>query len=183
VTSAAKHALRALLVACACALLLPLPAPAASRALAATPCWKTLMNEWYSGRITHLYPLHCYRDAINQLPADVTQYSSAIADIERARQLAVAHAKNPNTSVTVKSTSLGTTGPKGTTKPKGTTGTKGRTIPPGPLPTAINDSSPGGATSFPLPLIILGGLAIFLLAAGGVGLIIRRMQGRGPGTP
>ena len=176
-TSTAKHASRALLVSCACALLLPLPAPAASRALAATPCWKTLMNEWYSGRITHIYPLHCYRDAINRLPADVTQYSSAIDDIERARQLAVAHAKNPNTSVTVKSSSLGTTGTTGTT------GTKGRTVPAGPLPSAINDSSPGGATSFPLPLIILGGLAIFLLAAGGVGLIIRRMQGRGPGTP
>ena len=49
---------------------------------------------------------------------------------------------------------------------------------------AVDDPKDGsgshsGATSFPLPLLILGGLALFLLAAGVVGLIVRRMQGRG----
>jgi hypothetical protein len=171
-----KTTLRALLGVCACALLLPLPAPAATSAVAATPCWKTLINEWYGGRIAHVYPIHCYRDAINQLPADIKVYSSAIEDIQRALQLAIAHQKNPNTplpTITSSVHGVGTTGAKGTT---------GRTNPAGPIPSAINNSSPGGATSFPLPLIILGGLAIFLLAAGAVGLIIRRMQGRGPGT-
>ena len=57
----------------------------------------------------------------------------------------------------------------------------GNQPPGGPIPNAIKNSSPGGATSFPLPLIILGGLAILLLAAGAIGLIVRRMQGRGPG--
>jgi hypothetical protein len=47
----------------------------------------------------------------------------------------------------------------------------------------LNSASPGGATSFPLPLLILGGLAILLVAAGGIGLIIRRRQGGTPGTP
>ena len=46
----------------------------------------------------------------------------------------------------------------------------------------IQNKGSGGATSFPLPLIILGGLAIFLLAAGAVGLVVRRMQDNDTGT-
>src|SRR5581483_4846053 len=84
-------------------------------------------------------------------------------------------------------TTTTTTTPSGATTTTPPSGTAGATSPgnkPAPgIPTALKNSSPGGATSFPLPLIILGGLALFLLAAGAVGLIIRRMQGRGPGGP
>lgn len=170
---AAKHTFRALLGVCACALLLPLPAPAASRAVAVTPCWKTLLNDWYDGRIDNVYPIPCYQDTIKHLPTDIRVYSSAREDIQRALQLAIAHEKNPKAplpTITAAGSGAGS---------KGATSSPGRPKPSGPIPSAINDSSPGGATSFPLPLIILGGLAIFLLAAGAVGLIIRRMQGRG----
>ena len=175
---AAKQTFRALLGACACALLLALPAPAATRTVAATPCWKSLINEWYGGSITHIYAIPCYQQAINHLPSgDLGTYSSIIEDIERARRVAIAYEKNPKgpTPTVTNSQQPGVT----------TTDTKtvpGRVNPPG-ISGAIIDSSSGGATSFPLPLIILGGLAIFLLAAGGVGLIVRRMQDRGgPGT-
>ena len=94
-TPAAKHTLRALVAVCACALLLPLPAPAATRAAAAPPCWKTLLNDWYDGRIDNVYPIHCYQDTINHLPKDIEVYSSAREDIQRALALAVAHEKNP----------------------------------------------------------------------------------------
>jgi hypothetical protein len=187
VTNLYKHALRALVVACACALVLPLPAPAAPLAAAKTPCWKTLLNDWYDGRIDNVYPIPCYQDAINHLPQDIQVYSSARDDIQRALQLAVAHQKNPKAPLpTITTTGPGvpkTTTTKGSTKTTPTTASPGRTTPPGPIPSAISNSSPGGATSFPLPLIILGGLAIFLLAAGGVGLIIRRRQGRGGSPP
>jgi hypothetical protein len=177
-----KHTLRALLCVCVCALILPLSAPAASTAVASsTPCWKTLLNEWYGGSISHVYPIPCYQQAINHLPTDIAEYSSAAEDIQHALQLAIAHQKNPKAPLpTITNESLGTTGATGA---KGVTAVPGRPQPVGPVPKAIGDSSSGGTTSFPLPLIILGGLAIFLLAAGGVGLIIRRMQGRGPGTP
>jgi hypothetical protein len=165
--------LRALAAVCACALLLPVTAPAATTAVAVTPCWKTLLNEWYGGRIAHVYPIHCYQDAINHLPTDVSVYSSARDDIERALALAIAHKKNPKAP-------LPTITSSGADGHKGTTGVPGNKSPSGPIPNAIKNSSPGGATSFPLPLIILGGLALFLLAAGAVGLIVRRMQGRGP---
>jgi hypothetical protein len=176
VTPAAKLALRTLVAACACALVLPLPAPASTEVAAATPCWVSLLNEWYGGRIAHVYPIPCYREAINHLPTDVAVYSSARDDINRALQLAIAHQKNPKAPLpTITSSGPGA----GKT---GTTGTAGRTPPSGPIPNAISNSSPGGATSFPLPLIILGGLAGFLLILGGVGLIVRRMQGPGRGA-
>jgi hypothetical protein len=90
----------------------------------------------------------------------------------------VARANNPEpetTTTTETGAGATTTVPTTTTTPEGPGG-------PGGLGTVIKDSSPGGATSFPLPLIILGGLAIFLLAAGAVGLIVRRQQGSDPGT-
>ena len=178
-TPAAKHTLRALVAVCACALLLPLPAPAATRAAAAPPCWKTLLNDWYDGRIDNVYPIHCYQDTINHLPKDIEVYSSAREDIQRALALAVAHEKNPKAPLPTITSSRPDT-QKSTSTP--TTPLPGNKQPAGPIPSAIKNSSPGGATSFPLPLIILGGLALFLLAAGAVGLIVRRMQGRGPGA-
>ena len=174
--------LRALAVACAAAMLLPLSAGARTTA---TPCWKTLLNEWYGGRIAHIYPIPCYQQAINHLPTDIQVYSSAREDIQRALQVAIAHKKNPKAPVpTVTATPPSSNSSGGTTTTSGgATSVPGNQSPSGAVPVALKDSSPGGATSFPLPLIILGGLALFLLAAGAVGLIIRRMQGRGPGSP
>ena len=62
------------------------PAPAQ----AATPCWKLLLNDWYDGRIDQTYSVHCYKDALKHLPADVQTYSSAHDDILRALQTAIA---------------------------------------------------------------------------------------------
>ena len=140
-----------------------------------TPCWQVLLNDWYDGRIDHVYPIPCYREAINHLPTDVAVYSSARDDISRALQLAIARQKNPNAPAPT----IIDTPSSNRTGATGATGTAGRTTPPGPIPSAISNSSPGGATSFPLPLIILGGLAAFLLVLGGAGLVVRRMQGRG----
>jgi hypothetical protein len=156
-------------LALACTLVLATGASAAHSTAAAAPCWKALLNDWYDGRIDNLYPIPCYRQAINHLPTDIRVYSSAHDDIDRALAVAIAHKKNPNAPVPTV-----TDGQTGTSTP-------GRTTDEGPIPSAIDSSSPGGATSFPLPLLILGGLALFLLAAGAVGLVVRRMQGRGDG--
>ena len=50
------------------------------------PCWKTLINDWYDGRIDGTYPIHCYREALQHLPTDVDTYSSARDDIKQALQ-------------------------------------------------------------------------------------------------
>ncbi len=151
----------------------------AAPAPAATPCWKLLLNDWYDGTINNLYPIPCYREAINHLPTDVQVYSSARDDILRAQRLAVQRQRSSGkqqTTITPGATTPGRT-TKTTTTP--TTTKKKKT---GPIGKAIRDITPGGADSFPLPLLILGLLAILLVLAGVGGMLWRRYQG-GSGTP
>lgn len=163
------------------------PAPAA----AATPCWKALLNDWYDGRIDNTYALHCYSDALKHLPADVQTYSSAHDDILRALQNAKAELKRngtkitPNTPVPPASKPTTTTGSgNGTKTTTGTTATSttprppGRKPPGGGLPSAVDKVNHSSPSSVPLPLIVLGALALLLVAAGGVGVLAKRRQGR-----
>ena len=59
--------------------------------------------------------------------------------------------------------------------PPATTTNPGRPKPKG-VARALDKLNPGDADSFPLPLLILGALAILLVAAGVVGMIWRRMD-------
>jgi hypothetical protein len=166
-------------------------------AAAATPCWKTLLNDWYDGRIDNTYALHCYTDALKHLPPDVATYSSAHDDIERALQSAIAKlgkAKvNPNTKIAPPPASKTTTTlisvGQGKNKPKpgdngtGSTGvtSTGRQK-QGGLSGVANKLDPGSADSLPVPLLVLGGLALILVAAGGGGLVVKYVRARRPGS-
>jgi hypothetical protein len=171
----------------AAALVAALARPAAS--VAAAPCWKTLLNDWYDGRIDHTYPIQCYRDALKHLPADVQTYSSAHDDIERALQSAIA-AQKKNGSAVSPTTPVPPSGTKQHTKTTRTDTTDGRgadTVPPTTAPGrkpqkglggVADKLNPSSSTSIPLPLLVLGGLAILLLAAGAVGLVMKQLQNR-----
>ena len=155
------------------------------RAQAATPCWKTLLNDWYDGRIDGTYPVHCYRDALKHLPADVQTYSSAHDDILRALQSAIAKGKKsgkslgPNSLVPAPGSGKRHGGGKGSSTT--TTAGPGRN-PPGGLTGLADKANNSGASGVPVPLLVLGGLALLLVAAGGVGLLVKRLQGRNPGS-
>jgi hypothetical protein len=149
---------------------------------AATPCWKQLLNDWYDGRIDQTYAVHCYRDALKHLPADVQTYSSAHDDILRALQTAIANQKKEH-KVVGSNTPLppqkgGGTGGSGNggsgNGGSGTTTLPGRTGDPG-LAGKVNSGDP---SSVPVPLIVLGALALLLVAAGGAGLLAKRIQAR-----
>jgi hypothetical protein len=173
-------------VSVAAAVARPLPAAAA------TPCWKALLNDWYDGRIDNTYPLHCYSDALKHLPADVQTYSSAHDDILRALQNAKAELKKNGTKITpntpvvppsAKPTTRTTTtkggggqGTTTTTTPTTTTQPPGRKPPGGGLPSAVDKVNHSSGTSIPLPLIVLGALALLLIAAGAIGLVAKRRQ-------
>ena len=59
----------------------------ASPAGAAESCGRQVIDDWYdNGRVDGTYALHCYDDAIEILPRDVRDYSSAKDDIQRALQ-------------------------------------------------------------------------------------------------
>ena len=153
--------------------------------VAKTPCWKTLLNDWYDGRIDGTYPLHCYQDALKHLPSDVATYSSARDDIERALQNARAVARRQGHTVSsatlIRPANGG--GNSGNHPPGGLGGGAVTVTTPGRKPAKgfaglADQLDPGSPSSLPLPLLILGGLAILLVAAGGVGLAVQRLRGR-----
>jgi hypothetical protein len=147
-------------------------------ASAATPCWKALLNDWYDGRIDKSYDPQCYRDAIKHLPPDVAVYSNAKDDLNRALQNVLAH-KPPNQG-------LGSTGGGTNTTATSEHGTGADTIgrdtsTDGVVVGALKNGSKS-ADSVPIPLLVLGGLALLLIAAGAAGVIAKRLQSRGPRT-
>jgi hypothetical protein len=155
----------------------------AAPAAAATPCWKALLNDWYDGRIDHTYAVHCYQDALHHLPADVQTYSSAHDDILRALQSAIA--KEKKAGQTVQANSPVTPPASTTTTATATNGTTTTvtTTAPGRQPDkglggVAEQLNPSSASSLPLPLLVLGGLAILLVAAGAAGLLAKRLQDR-----
>lgn len=174
---ASRTILRTLLV-----LLLALAAlTVAAPASAAAPCWKQLINDWYDGRIDRAYPVKCYREAIDNLPEDVKAYSSAHEDLTRALLSAAQRSGgtlDPNDLVpagTVRSRPVPEAGEEDTfAAPFG--GDDGD----GPL----GFFAPSNADSIPIPLLVLAGLALLLLAAAGSSFLARRIQARRAGpTP
>jgi hypothetical protein len=163
-------------------------AAAARPAAAATPCWKALLNDWYDGRIDQTYASHCYTEAIAHLPRDVQTYSSAKEDILRALQSAKARARkagqpvNQNTLI-VPPPAPPATGGTGTTETTGTTPASTDADRRKGLAHVADKLNPGGASSLPVPLLVLGGLALLLVGGGGAGLVVKRVQSRRPPGP
>ena len=166
----------ALLVACLAALgALAGPAPAAKS------CERQVIDDWYdNGRVDRIYKAECYRKAIKSLPTDVRDYSSAKADIERALAFAQRGKPDPGKGGATPTTTTPTT-PRPTT-PEPTTPTVD-TLPPQTTPPAdtgeLTEAVPPGedSSSLPIPLLVLGGLAVLLFAAGAAGYLARRFRG------
>jgi hypothetical protein len=138
------------------------------------PCWKTLINDWYDGRIDGTYAIHCYRDALKHLPTDVETYSSARDDIRQALQERLTQGRNGTTGKGgagggKKGGTGGGANPQGPKPPKPSSG---------PINSAFRSIGPSKATSVPIPLIVLGGVALLLMAAGGAGFVARRTRMR-----
>ncbi|MGE5275056.1 MAG: hypothetical protein ACM3QU_15005 [Verrucomicrobiota bacterium] len=153
-------------------------APAATKDTAPA-CWKVLINDWYDGRIDGIYPIHCYRDALKHLPSDVDTYSSARDDIQQALQKRITQSRGGNGSTTTTpggGTSGGGGSGGGTSGSGGGSGGGGSQAAGGPIGGAINAGKPGSADSLPVPLLVLGGVALALMAAGGAGFLARRSR-------
>ena len=153
----------------------------APQAEAATPCWKRLINDWYDGRIDRTYPASCYRAAIKNLPEDVDAYSTAREDLERAllsaarRKGSALDADDPIPP-----------GPGNQAGPKAEDPQEGEGEAAPPLPgTDDGDSGglletfrPSSADEIPVPLLVLGGLAVLLLGAAAASFVARKIQAR-----
>jgi len=149
-------------------------APAASFQATST-CWQQVINDWLdNNQVDRTYAIPCYTQAIqhlNQFP-DVKGYSSAVDDIHNALLAAIRQDRGGG------GTSGGLGGPGGSSG--GSSGGGPNTGPGdgGPLGTGIQKLGPTNAQSIPLPLLVLGGLAVLLLLSAGGTWLARRIQAR-----
>jgi hypothetical protein len=137
----------------------------------ASTCSQALIHDWYvDGRVDQTYAVHCYREALKNIPEDQIVYGSLRDDLTRAL-LAVTRDKGghvgPDTLVPP------APGAKGDGNGTGGTGHDEGFF--GRLAKALG---PDTADSIPVPLLVLGGLALLLIAAAGVSFAARRMQAR-----
>lgn len=124
---------------------------ASGTAGAATPCSKAILDDWLDNdRIDRIYELSCYEAAIDAIPEDIRIYTNAEEVISRAFQ-----------NVSGKRLERQLEGPSTVETP-----------PSGHVPPVDSSAS----TAFPLPLLVLGGMSVALLAAGGFGYVSRRRR-------
>ena len=121
-------------------------------AAAKTPCWKQVLNDWSNGRVIGSYPLHCYREAIRNLPEDLRDYSSAADDILAALQAQISNRENRRLQAHGRGDSNASAHPSRSAYRR-----------------AIDNLGTSNADSLPIPLLVLASLgAALLLAAAGM---------------
>jgi hypothetical protein len=145
----------------------------AAPAEAAKPCWERVIDDWTdNGLIEGDYPPSCITAARRHVPEDLRTYTDILDKLDAylqgtGRTLASAAGSEPK---------AGTTKPKAkqlrqVREPKVKRGTDG------PIQTVLG-SGTTDASSIPLPLIVLAGLALLLMAAGGAGFAYRKLKAR-----
>jgi hypothetical protein len=132
----------------------------------ASACGDKVLNDWWdNNRIDRVYPVQCYRDAIDSIPADLRDY----ANVEEVITRALNQVLNGD----------GPSGPSDPDEPGASeTPPVDRTADPSPggedpaeVLDNVDSSSP---SSIPVPLLLLAAMSILLLGAGGLGYLSRR---------
>jgi hypothetical protein len=156
-----------LLVICAVvATVLGIGAPAA----AARPCWKDLVDDyWLDNRVDKVYPISCYRDAMNSLPLDVRNYSDVQDDLRRALLAAIRDERDSDGGSEFRSAAGEVPPPRATDDEGGKRGF---------IPEVIDKLGPKNASSIPVPLLVLAAIALLLVGAAGVSYGARWYQAR-----
>lgn len=160
------------------------------------PCWKKVLDDWFAdGRIDGTYPPSCLNAALQHLPPDAQQYSDFSDEAHRALATDAAWIKShPNRkahyNLGVITPGHGGGGDWGPPPPahvdKAGKPTGGGDPGASAITKLIDQGSPSSTTSIPVPLLVLGGLAILLLLAGVASYLVRRFRGgppRGPLAP
>jgi hypothetical protein len=142
----------------------------------ASVCSRALIHDWYvDGRVDQTYAVHCYREALKNIPEDQIVYGSLRDDLTRAL-LAVTRAKGDD----VPPDTMVPPAPGGDPNSGGGTGSSSKDE--GFFGRLAKALGPDTADSIPVPLLVLGGLALLLIAAAGVSFAARRMQARRAST-
>jgi hypothetical protein len=160
---------------------------------AAVPCRDRIYNDWYAdGKIATTYSAGCYRDALKNIPPDARTYSSLADDIRAAMRGAQArHAGHTGVPAQigkgVEPTAATVSTPKAAPKKRGgakttlseksplrsTQQSRSRAV---PTSTVAADPTSGSSSGVPVPLLVLGALALLLIAVGAAGAIAKRRR-------
>jgi hypothetical protein len=166
-------------LAVACAAVAALSAPSTAEAATAKPCWKRLIDDWVdNGRFDHFYSASCIQQAREHLPEDIRAYSDIEEKMDAMRQQAVRRVQSVSPPTSEKSdppSQPPVRSQTGEPVPQATPSHDPRD--PGPIVQALNKDTTN-ADSIPLPLILLAGLALLLMAAGASGIVHRKLQAR-----
>jgi hypothetical protein len=135
----------------------------------ASTCSDALIKDWYGdGRIDRTYPVRCYREALKEIPEDQLVYGTLRDDLRRALAAVMGRPNGnagPNTPVPGQGN-----GPTG--------GATGGSHDEGFFHWLAKKIGPSTADSIPVPLLVLGGLALALIAAAAISFLARRYQAR-----
>ena len=168
---------RLLAIALALTGVLALSAPSA--AMAKDSCLDRILKDWFPDEsIDGTYSQACYRAAERDLPQDLRDYSDLPAEIQRARLRDIRDSRvEPDQRFPQ---GIGGSGPVDDRNDDGGSASSG-----GPIDDLLEAAGPSSADSAPIPLLVLSGLALLLIAAGAAGLLARRVQARRarPGGP
>lgn len=138
----------------------------------ASACSSALIRDWYvDGRIDNTYAVHCYREALKDIPEDQIVYGTLREDLNRALQDTLA-AHHGHITPTMLVPGDGGNGPNDR---GGATGGKHDE---GFFHWLAKKIGPSTADSVPVPLLVLGGLALALVAAAAVSFFARRYQAK-----
>jgi len=159
----------------------------------ARPCWKKVLDDWFAdGRIDGTYPPSCLNSALQHLPPDAQQYSDFSDEAHRALATDAAWIKShpkrkAHYNLGVVTSGHGGGGDWGPPPPvhvdKAGKATGAGDPGVGAIKQFLDQGSPSSTTSIPVPLLVLGGLAILLLLAGVASYLVRRFRGGGPPPP
>jgi hypothetical protein len=145
-------------------------------AQAAKPCWERVLDDWSdNGQIEGNYSTSCLIAARKHVPEDLRTYTDVLDKIDGKLHGGIRTPQGVGTSP----------GPAG---PAGTNRARGPQLEPnveddedGPIPSVLGTGT-NDASSIPIPLLVLAGLALLLMAAGGAGFAHRKLQARRVGA-
>ena len=154
--------MRTFLVAALIGLAAALTAPAGANAAS---CWQRVLDDWRDGRLAHVYPVHCYRDALRNMPEDLRVYGTAESDIQNALARALARSavdKAPAERSAVRKTKSHATTTPHTSAPARDRTRKlaGRSTAQPKLRSAAAAEQDVRGSAFPLTEVVAGALAL-----------------------
>jgi hypothetical protein len=139
------------------------------------PCRNKVFNDWYpDGKIASTYAVSCYRDALKHIPPDAAIYSSLSDDIRAAMRAAIRRSHGLAAPAVVghgaKAVGAGSV--------MGTTASVTTAAPPSDASPTHSDGIVATASNAPLPILVLGALALLLVATGAIGAGVRHVRSR-----